>query len=437
VALFGGSASSSLINLLIGFFVLRFLSAEEYGRYAVVVDFVNMVAIITGSLFTNALQRYVAFYRMARDSQDTYLRGIVKLAFGYGGTISLLVAAILFLGADVISKRLLGNVAYSPYLRLYSLSVPFMVLSTYLSAYLKGIGKFLRVGILDQGMPSLVRAAVVLVGLPNFPGYGPVIVTLSLVAKFVSNFVFNLLAAFASLRAVLVGKSRWRLKEWILYSLPIWGRYALSITASNVKSVLVGSLQSAMAGGQFKVAFLILSPVYMLETSLVNVLYTTVSGRVAKGENVISEIKERTFQLSITEALLGSLLLLIGPPILGFFGKGYEGASSLLLLVLLGYLINSTSSLHRVFFMADGDSSKVFIVHGVGAFSSIIFGYFLIKAMGSVGGAWAFLAETTSSSFLTHILFWRKTGHFPLGKRALVLLLLFWASALFLLVRGV
>ena len=434
--LFSGNALSAFLNLLMGYLILRYLSAEEYGRYGVVVDFLNMLALMLGSFFVNALQRYVALYRAGREKER--LSGILKTALLYASVASFLILLPSLLAPDLVASLFLRDVAYAPFVRLYALAVPFVILSAYLSSFMKGMGMFARVGIFDLTMPTVVRATVLTVGLPSFPGHGPEVATLSSVFKFLSNFLLNSLASWrAILRYLRLKESRYEIGEWVRYSIFVWGRYALSILASNVKSVIVGSLKGATAGGVFKVSFLLLPPVYMLETSLVSVLFTRLSGEIGRGKDVSGKVREYAAYISAAELALGTLLVLIGPTILSFFGKGYDAATPLLSVILLAYVLNALSSVHKVFLLSVGRSDLILLIHGVSAAVSVGSGILLVRLFGAVGGAYAFVAEVIAGTITAFSLYWKVAGRLPLDKKTAAVSLFAVAAALALtLLRG-
>lgn len=426
--LFSGNLLSALLNLLMGYLILRYLSAEEYGRYGVVVDLLNMLALVFGSLFVNALQRYVAMYRAARDYKKA--SGMLTVALTYAAVVSAMVFLPAFLFPETVARYLLRDMGYAPFVRLYSLAVPFIILSAYLSSFMKGMGMFARVGVFDLTLPTVVRAAVLVVGLPAFPGYGPQVATLSSVSKFLSNFLLNSFASFkAALGLLGHSEKEYELKEWLRYSVFVWGRYALSILSANVKSVLVGSIKGATQGGVFKVAFLVLSPVYMLETSLVNVLFTRLSRAMGKGEDVGGDVRRYSFYIVGAEILFGVLLIAIGPYVLRFFGKGYDAASPLLVLVLLAYVINAASSVHKVFLLSIGRSDLILLIHGINALVSLLGGFFLIRWFGTVGGVYAFVLEGTAGTLVAFLFYRLQTDRSPIDKKTAATLVLSVAAA--------
>ncbi len=427
--LFSGNLLSASLNLLMGYLVLQFLSAEAYGRYGVVVDLLNMLALALGSLYTNALQRYVALYRAS--NREGLLSGILTTALSYALLSSLLVFLPAALFPEVVARYLLRDVAYAPFVRLYAFAVPFMVFSSYLSAFMKGMGMFARVGLFDLALPTVVRSLVLLVGLPAFPGYGAEVATLSNVFKFLSNFLWNSLASGrVVLRLLRLPRKEYEVGEWTRYSLFVWGRYALSILSDNIKTVFVGSLKGAVQGGVFKVAFLILSPVYMLETSLVNVLFTRLSEAIGEGRDVRKAVHTYTLYILWAEMGFGALLIAVGPAILHFFGKGYEAASPLLVLILLSYVLNAASSVHRVFLLSVGRSDLILVIHGINAAVSVFAGFLLVKALGTVGGAYAFIMEGAVSSAVAFLFYRLNTGSSPIDKKTATTLLFAVAAAL-------
>ncbi|NPA80523.1 MAG: oligosaccharide flippase family protein [Thermotogae bacterium] len=428
--LFSGNSISALLNLLASFLILKYLTASQYGSYAVAVDFVNMLTLIGGSFFVNALQRYSALYTASRDRGK--LAGLLKLSLGYGLVVSTLVALGLLIFGEAVAVNILRGEEYALYLRLYALAVPFITLASYLASYMKGKGMFGRVGMFDLTLPTVLRVGVLGAGLPTFRGHGSVVATVSLVVKFLSNFLLNVLASWKSLVSDLMAEAEYAFGEWIRYSIFIWGRYALSVLSSNAKNVLVGALQGAAQGGVFKVAFLLLSPVYMLETSIVSVLFTRITGDIAKGRDVIPEVRRFAFYISSLELALGTLMVLLGPPILRFFGKGYEAASSLLATVLLAYVVNSASSTHKVFLLSKGRSDRIFIIHAVKATIALLGGYLLIRLFGTKGGVFAFLAEATAGTLLAYYFFGRFTRRAPLDLKIILSLAAAVATAVFI-----
>ena len=410
-----------MINFIIGFLLLHYLTPTEMGIYGVPMDFMNMLVLGVLSLFTNTTQKFVSEYIGSGNSSA--LRGIIVFSFFYFSLSGLTLFVIFFLTNDKIAEFILKNELYSYPLKVYSLAIPFIALSTYLSSVLVGFSKFKEVSINDIMIPSFARLIFLILGLPIHPNK-VLVAVLSQNFKYFINSISNLIAAFKILKDNLKIKGLMLdIKAWFIYGFPLWLKFWFSLVQTNIKPVLVGSIINVFSGGVFKAASLISSGVYLLETSVINVLFVEISRDIGAGNMLRASLRVRriTLYISLSMAAFTSASIILGTLILRIFGKGYEYGSGVLSLLILGYYFNSISGIWQAFVQAARRTDYVLIISVIYAFSEVSLTLLLIKPLGIVGAALSFPISAIIISILRFYLFQRVANIKPANVRTLII----------------
>lgn len=414
--MFSSNIFSFITNIIISILIFSFLTVQDYGKYSIAIDFMNMVTLTFGSLFTNALQRFSSYYRIKKDFSR--LSGLLMFSFVYALFISASISLFSFIFNREVSLIFLKSEVYAPFIKIYSLGIPFMILAIYVSAWMKGMNMFNKVSLYDITLPSLFRAIFIALFLPFFSGIGTYIISFSYVVKYIVNFAFNIFTSRYILLKILFKKEKmFEIKDWLYYSFFTWLKYTFSIISRDIKSVLVGSIKGSTEGGVYKTAHLLFSPVYIIETTISTLLFTKMSEIFAANKDIHKVVLKYTFYISVLQFLMGFLILLGAPIVLNFFGKGYENAIPLLSVLFLSYIINSLSSAHKTFFLAIGKSNINFIIHALSTMIYIFGGIYLINLYGALGGIYAFLIGAILSTIIAFVIYFLYTKRSPIDTK--------------------
>ncbi len=417
---FSGQGLSFVINTFIGFLLLHYLTPDDFGLYGIPADFINIVVFGVLSLFTNTNQKFISEY-LGR-GEENRLRGILWFSLLYFFAWGIIFFAVFFAFAEYISEYIMRNPEYSYALRLYSLGIPFLALSLYMSSVLNGFGKFKEVSLNDIIIPTVSRAVFLVILLPLYP-LKVFIAIFSTNIKYFVNFLSNLWVSWGVLRKGVFGRKEYDFKSWLMYGIPIWLKYWLGLMQNNIKPVLVSSVVGIFSGGVFKAASLISSGVYILEVSVSNVLFIELSKEIGKGNFFNSALRIRgiTLKMSLIMGVFSLVSAVLGVLVLRFFGKGYEGGGIILSVIILGYYINSLSGIWQAFLQASGRSDMVFLISLVYSVIDIGLVLILIKPLGILGAALSFPISAAIMTLLRFYLFYIISGVKPMGLKAIIL----------------
>lgn len=417
--IFSGQSLSFVINILIGFFLLHYLTPKDFGLYGIPADFINIVVLGVLSLFTNTNQKFISEY-MGR-GEENKLRGILWFSLMYFLFWGILFFLIISIFAEYISGYIMRNPEYTYAFRLYSFGIPFLALSLFLSSVLNGFGRFKEVSLNDIIIPTISRAIFLILLLPVYP-LKVFIAILSTNVKYFVNFLSNSWASLGILKLYISGRRDYDFKSWIRYGIPMCLKFWLGLLQDKIKPIFVGSIVGIFSGGVFKAASLISNGVYLLEVSVSNVLFIELSKDIGKGNFLGSALRIRgiTFKMSLIMGVFSILSAVLGVLALRFFGKGYEKGGTVLAIIILGYYINSLSGLWQAFLQAAGRSDMVFLISLVYSVIDIILVIILIKPFGMLGAALSFPISAILITALRFYLFYTLSRIKPLELKTVI-----------------
>ena len=107
--------------------IARFLGVSEYGLISLAFAGMSIVAALSLVGMTQGITRYVSFYKGKGDKGK--IKGTIISALKITLPLSLLFAFILFYKADWISIHIFHDANLTPILRIFSIAIPFLVLT--------------------------------------------------------------------------------------------------------------------------------------------------------------------------------------------------------------------------------------------------------------------------------------------------------------------
>ncbi|MBU7023424.1 MAG: oligosaccharide flippase family protein, partial [Theionarchaea archaeon] len=163
----------TLISMPLGFItkliVIRNTTQSEYGMYSL--GLVLLTILVTVSLMglQEGSTRFIAYYRGKSISEpDKRIKGIIYSAFQMILLSSVVWFLIVFFLSDSVASHVFHMPEFSTVLRWFSVSLPFMVITTMVAAVYRGFGRvepniYFEVGV-RQGSFIIFLTASVMVG---------------------------------------------------------------------------------------------------------------------------------------------------------------------------------------------------------------------------------------------------------------------------------
>ncbi len=260
---------SQILNFVSGIMVIKMVSPEDFGRYSVATNFINLIVIPLSGLLTAGLRRYTAYY-ISR-GEYSFLSGIIKICIVYAFSLSIILTLPFLFFSKFISQIFLNSLEYSKFLFFYSFSIPFIIFSNYLSSFLTGLEKFKEISISNNISPNISRILFLFIWWLFLP-FKEVGITFSLVFKSIVSFFQLSFYSLKKLKEFLKFEKKYEFKEWFRYSFPTFLRYVFSYIADNIGVVILGSSKNSLEAGIYRGANFLSNMLWYINLSFSSVL---------------------------------------------------------------------------------------------------------------------------------------------------------------------
>jgi O-antigen/teichoic acid export membrane protein len=335
--LFVGLAVQLLVNFGTRVVLARLLGQIDYGAVSLGVALMLTVSIVSLVGTDNGVGRYLPRY----DTPSK--RGAVVQA---GLELTLPIAIILSVGAAVLSpflaKYVFSDPSVSPVLRVFSLSVPFLVVLKYFIGTVRGMKRTLpRIYMESFGIPILRFVFVVAALVAGFSVFGVSV-------AYVSAYVVVALVALVFLvrRTPLRQAERDRgiRREMFTFSAPLMVVATINMFFSNIDTLLIGYFSSVGDVGVYNVVYPLASLLTTALTAFGFLFMPAVSEHDV--ENDVNEIRQAYQALSkwIVFLTLPAFLIFVTFPerVIGLtFGSSYTQGGLALVVLAVGFLMHA------------------------------------------------------------------------------------------------
>lgn len=382
--------SGTAATLLLQIVLARLLGVQGFGDYMYVVSWIGLLSLVATLGLDTAALRYVSEYaaRGAWQLVDAFLRRSLVVVALASTTLSVLLVAVV----SALGEHLADSLAQTFFTS--ALLLPGLALLLLVSGVLRGL-KQVVVAMLPQWLlrPVLLVAAAGSLTLLLRRAPSPAAVMSADVAVCALLFV----ALWYRLRRHRRGVARSErlslppVREWIATSLPIAALTAIRMTMSRVDILLVGTLLGTGAAGIYA-APAHMSILITFGLAAVNMIAAPLFAELrVRGE---SEELQRVVTLGTRGAFLfslvvGSVLILLGPFLLGLYGPDFAAGFPPLVILVLSQVIGSAGgSVGFLLSMTGNERLAAWLTGGVG-FLNLLLNLLLIPRFGLVGAALA------------------------------------------------
>jgi O-antigen/teichoic acid export membrane protein len=382
-----GMAVGSVLGLGFIAFIARFLSDAELGQYFLGLTIVRLLSV--GSLMglEQGLRRYVARFHAQRD--DRRLRGTIRTALVIALPLSLIFAAGLYLGAEVVAHRLLHKPGMAAPLRWYAFALPPLAISSLFVAAAQGLQVMrLKVYVRDLMEPVvriIVAGFLFFLGLPLFGA-----ITSQAVALVLATVVGYWLLGQIFPRPIF-GEGASPGAELFWFSLPLSLSAFLGQLLGWMSSLMLGALAPIETVGSYNLAHrvVLIGTVFLSASSnIFGPMIASLFAQERRGE--VEQVFKTATKWIIAASLPAYVLMILFPEvILSFFGRPHAGAATCLVILAVGHILHAgTGSVGQVSTMA-GRSYLVLINNLATLAVNVPLNLILIPRYGVIGAALA------------------------------------------------
>jgi O-antigen/teichoic acid export membrane protein len=403
-----GFAALSFITATV---LARLLGLEGYGAYSNAIAWVNILAALGLFGFNSLLLRELAILKARNDW--ALIKGLLCFSDILILSISMFLGLALWVVASVLfSSPEKENLRFS--LSIAAPLIPLFTLINLRQSAMRGLQQVTRAMLPDL----IIRPGLTLVcicGAYLFIGKlinAQLIIGLSIVVSIIA-----LLISMRWLRNFLpehIGTIRpqYQIIEWIKSAPAMFVVGGMQILIAQAPIIILGMLGNAKDVGYFAVALRVATLLIFLPTAVGIVIGPRIAGLYSQGEkphlqNIIKKTNRLTFAATL---LVGLMFYVFSRNILSIFGSGFPIAQNALVLLTIGYLIDSGFGMSILTLMMTGYEHVVAIYQTVFAVLLVVLSILLIPSHGYESAALAFTVVMIISRSIFTILAKKKTG---------------------------
>ena len=408
---FVGTGVNNVQRFLINLLLTQTLGSTLYGLYTYGTTLLTVASVFTNLGTNQSLLKFIPEYEDDSANQNRIL-GLATLT---SLVASIVVAAVAFVAAPMITELTLDNPLMTDVIRLLALALPF-------SEMISTIGTAFQ-SIEWQGHQMLTSS----VGLQAFR-LGAIAVAIALGATFIGimaamvaawiiafGFGLLLLLSRTSFRPTFGRSSKDELIEFYNFSVPLTLTQAGSVLQSRVDILMVGFFLSSGAVGVYNVAAILSRFLTMPLTGFSKLFPPIVSGLYARDEieeleSVYSQITRWSFTLSLLPSIA---VIIYAEEALSIFGSEFTAGSNVLILFVLAQLTNAAVGPSGYVLMMTGHQYLSMVDEWILGVSNVVLNYILITNLGIIGAALATAGTMAVVNLLRVIQVWYMEGLVP------------------------
>lgn len=412
----GGGAGLIFISEIM---LARVLDAADYGLFATVMAWVQVLAMVALLGSNNLLLRFVPAYVATADWP--HLRGLVRYCQRGGVVLGLAVIVASFLILMALNGRIDSETRWAFMMGIMAL--PIVALSLQRQAILRGLH---RVAValspdLIVRPAGLILMIAVLAWVFEMPLGAPH-------ALAVNGLMFLLAFGLGHywLRQVMPAQASicpatTQSREWLRIAAPLFLIAMMQLLIVRLDIMLLGILRGHDQAGHYAAASRVADLIVFALASANVIVAPLIAGLHARNDlaGMQKMLTLLTKGVTLLTIPLVVLMVVFGRRILGFFGAGYDIAYIPLLVLVCGQIVNALSGPVDFVMSMTGQQMKMLQILALATGLNLALNLLLIPAFGLTGAAIA-----TASTTVFWNLLMRRVVRQRLGVDASVLVLL-------------
>lgn len=409
VILFG-----TIIGMALGFIarilIIRSITQAQYGVYSLGIAVISTFALISTLGLQRGLPRQIPYYE---EKEPSKTGKAINSSLIIALVSSIVISVFLFFTSNVISIELFQEPGLTNPLRIFSITLPFVVLLRIFTSIFRGYGKTdVRVY-----FSNISRNLVFLIGVGFI-----FILGLSFIHLILSYFVSF---ALTCLFLIIYVKRRSTIdlkletdfdfsvgKDMLIFSLPLFSSAAMVLIMSQMDTLVMGFFLPSEKVGLYRGAYPLarLIPLILSSSTFIYLpVFTKLHAKSKKTEIVgIYRISTRwIYSLTFPVFLI---IFLFPETVIGFlFGAEYEAAALILRILSVGFMGRVVVGMNGMTLTGGGKPKINMYGNLVGGTSNMVLNFTLIPFLGVLGAAistsFSYMAQNAYQSLKLNSIF--------------------------------
>lgn len=392
---FIGVILSKLFTYIYKIIIARYFDPEVYGLFNLALMMIGILAALAAFGLPDGLLRFVSLDRKNKSlGRSKYLFNMsIKITL----FISIILGLILYFSADFISINIFNKIELSIYLKIFSLSLPFLSITAIFLSIVRAFEKITTYSIVQNILHNLIRLLLLIILL--FFGFAISsillsyilgIVLIGLISYFVSRKYIKLLE---SSKDISISIKKNLKKDFFDYSWPIVFLGIIGSLLYWTDSFIIGYFMSASDVGFYNVAFTLVGLLGIAPELFMQLFLPLVVKEYSKNKiNLIQEISKQVAKwiLIINVPIFVMMMIYPGAIINILFGEAYLSAEIPLRILAVGSLFAAVfMSLSNNLLSMKGKSKLLLVNTLFVASFNFILNVLLVPKYGLNGAAFA------------------------------------------------
>jgi len=377
------------MRLIFGVTIARLLGAEDYGLYTLGFSIITTLSQVSVLGLSEAAVRYIPI--AIRKRYESELFGIIQVSIVLPLIISIILAGMLFFLAESIAYRLFNDPQLTTIFRLFSISLPFLVLTRILESIHRGFKKMQYIVFSSQ-----ITYHILKMGLAVLLIFVGLAVTGVVIAFDVSVVVAFLLLLYFT-NNLLPFKRSWDTAKrkpsmMLKYSIPVYLSLLINKLGGNLEIIMLGLLGTTVGIGIYAATFklsvigiLFSNSILEISAPIISDIYTREDG-THQLHHFIQTITRWSVLVNIPIFLT---LVLYSESLLKIFGDEFAAGTSALIILAFGFLISSLALSCRTAINMTGHTRLSFVNSVIFLSVNLTLDLLLIPIWGVTGAALA------------------------------------------------
>lgn len=367
----------------------RILGVGDYGIYATVLAWIQVLVVVSLVGSNHLLLRYVPAY-IAADNWG-HLRGVVSFATRSSIVISLSIVfttvCLLYIWENSfelgLNMAIIAGIA----------ALPFYALAAQRQAILRGLHRVASALFPEHIARPLLLIVLLLLGF--WVVKIPVSAHMALGINFLAIGTASMLGWYWQRKAMPIGMAGlqpvYSCHEWLRVAVPLFLIAGMQILITRLDIIMLGGVIGREQAGIYAAASRISDVVVFALASANSIVAPMIAGMYAKNDmqglqKVMTSLAKGIFIFTIP---LVVFIGIMGTTILGIFGPAYQAAYVPLIILVIGQMINALSGPVGFLMGMTGHQQQSLYIFSVATVLNIVLNLILIPSHGMFGAALA------------------------------------------------
>ena len=377
----------------------RYFGPSDYGLLTLGITTLNIATIFGLAGIHRSIGKLVNHY-LAKKQYDK-VKGVIVSSFIITAAFSALILLLLYYSSPFIEEKLFKIKGVSKIIRIFSVGVPFSVLTQMLKYHFFAFKKP-EYAIVSESISERMVNLVLLV-LVIFISASVYLVGWAYVASLAVSFIVGISILNSKVHKIIRKelKPKFDFRNIISFSLPLMLTGVLGAALAWTDTIFIGIFKSDADVGVYNAAYILASALMIFWFSFGDIFYPIISELYSKKAK---DSIRKTFEIASRWIFIMSfpifLVILIFPSavISLLFGQNYREASIPLAILIVGYFFITMFGLAEQGLIVFKKTKFLGIITSVGFFVNIALNIILIPLYGIAGAA---IATTSSILMIT------------------------------------